>query len=111
MKTLSKIIIFFFLFLGVLGVSTAYGNQPSYNPSPTAPLENDKSEDAQPENDEEDFEDDDKTGYIWHVWKHRFYNLCTIFESIYQISRFINFILFLRVGEFRSLVERILQMR
>ena len=53
MKTLSKIIIFFFLFLGVLGVSTAYGNQPSYNPSPTAPLENDKSEDAQPENDEE----------------------------------------------------------
>ena len=56
MKTLSKIIIFFFLFLGVLGVSTAYGNQPSYNPSPTAPLENDKSEDAQPENDEEDFQ-------------------------------------------------------
>ena len=56
MKSLSKIIIFFFLFLGVLGVSTAYGNQPSYNPSPTAPLENDKSEDAQPENDEEDFQ-------------------------------------------------------
>ncbi len=56
MKTLSKIIIFFFLFLGVLGISTAYGNQPSYNPSPTAPLENDKSEDAQPENDEEDFQ-------------------------------------------------------
>jgi peroxin-2 len=63
------------------------------------------------EKDEEDFEDDDKTGYIWHVWKHRFYNLCTIFESIYQMSRFINFILFLRVGEFRSLVDRILQMR
>ena len=36
--------------------------------------------------------------------KHRFYNLCTIFESIYQMSRFINFILFLRVGEFRSLL-------
>ena len=64
MKTLSKIIISFFLFLGVLGVSTAYGNQPSYNPSPTAPLENDKSEDAQPENDEEDFQDVNEDKYV-----------------------------------------------
>jgi peroxin-2 len=61
--------------------------------------------------DEENFEDGDTQGYQSYLWKHRFYNLCTIFESIYQIARFVNFIFFLRVGEFRSLVDRILQMR
>ena len=37
--------------------------------------------------------------------------MCKVLESIYQIARFVNFIFFLRVGEFRSLVDRVLQMR
>ncbi len=60
---------------------------------------------------EEDFPDEEIEAYKSHVWKNRFYNMCKVLESIYQIARFVNFIFFLRVGEFRSLVDRVLQMR
>ena len=60
---------------------------------------------------EEDFPDGETSAYRLHVWKNRLYNVCKALESIYQIARFVNFIFFLRVGEFRSLVDRMLQMR
>ena len=53
---LTKVVIFSLLFLGVLGTTTAYGVENGYNTSPVAPLENEKPEDAKPENEEEDFE-------------------------------------------------------
>jgi peroxin-2 len=52
-----------------------------------------------------------RSKHYWGVWKHRVWKLLGFLESLYQIARFANFVMFLRTGTFRSLIDRVLRMR